>query len=57
MMDKNAAEHLLCIYCDKEALPDTDPPVCADHIKLDKKASEPATIKELEAKPVQCGPS
>lgn len=47
-MDKCSSDHILCRYCDKEAIPDTYPPVCADHVELSKTASEGSTLKELE---------
>lgn len=51
-MDKNSAEHIPCTYCEKDALPDTYPPVCEEHKNI-KKASaddEPTTLKELGTK-------
>jgi hypothetical protein len=51
-MDKNSAEHKPCTYCDNEALPDTYPPVCAEHVNVKQASddSEPATLKELESR-------
>lgn len=49
MMDKTGKEHLVCTYCDKDALPNTDPPVCKDHIMVKKASPEASTLKELEA--------
>ena len=53
MMDKKSADHKVCYKCSNEALPNTDPPACPEHL-LDKQASEaddkPETLKELEAK-------
>lgn len=43
---------LPCTYCDKVAIPGSDPPVCEDHkdAPMKKKASEgPSTMKELES--------
>ena len=51
-MEKTGKENIPCTYCQKDALPNTDPPVCEDHL-LDKRASEdeePKTLKELEAR-------
>lgn len=48
MLKKNG-KFLPCTYCDKTALPDTDPPVCEEHKKIKKKASKGKTIKELES--------
>ena len=56
MMDKNSAEGKTCVYCSNPALPETNPPVCADHLMIakeatqepDDKTSEPKTLKELE---------
>lgn len=42
MMDKQSNLHIPCTYCDKDALPNTDPPVCEEHRdrpSLGKKAS------------------
>lgn len=53
-MDKKGNEHIPCTLCDEDALPGTNPPMCAKHVKeqLDKKASaapeKPATLKELD---------
>ena len=48
-MIKNG-KFLQCTYCEKQALPDTEPPVCEEHNKLQKKASDkPKTLKELDA--------
>lgn len=30
-MDKQSNLNIPCTYCDKDALPNTDPPVCAEH--------------------------
>lgn len=52
MMNKNSAENKVCIHCNKDALPNTDPPVCEEHL-LSKKASEEGeaeNLKELDAK-------
>jgi hypothetical protein len=52
-MDKNSAEGKVCTFCNKDALPGTDPAVCSDHLMQTKEASEeekkPETLKELEA--------
>ena len=52
MMDKKSSEGIPCTYCDKDALPGTDPPVCEEHKAMGetKQASEhePETLKELE---------
>lgn len=56
-MDKRSNEHITCSLCDEDAVPGTNPPLCAAHVKeqLDKKASAaapgekpPETLKELE---------
>ena len=50
-MIKNG-KFLQCTYCEKQALPNTEPPVCEEHNKLDKKAaSQPKTLKELDVVP------
>ena len=52
MMDKNSSEGKPCTYFDNPALPNTDPPVCAEHLNT-KQASddtEPNTLKELESR-------
>jgi len=49
-MDKNSSEHKVCIYCDADALPGTEPPVCEEH-KNTKQASEtPVNLKDLESR-------
>ena len=54
-MDKRSNEHIPCAYCDEDALPGTEPPVCERHRDeaQRKKASEddaPETLKELADK-------
>lgn len=50
MLDKHSNVGIKCTYCDNDALPETDPPVCEECRKLNKKASvKPVTLKELEA--------
>jgi hypothetical protein len=50
MMDKRGTVGRRCAFCTKDALPGTDPPMCAEHSKLDKKASKaPKTLAELDA--------
>lgn len=56
-MNKNSAEGKICTFCEREALPGTDPAVCEEHL-LSKNATvaadkegeseEPTTLKELE---------
>ena len=49
-MTKNSNEHITCTYCDEEALPNTDPPVCALHksmAQVKKASDELDTLKEL----------
>lgn len=50
MLDKRSSMNIPCIYCEKDALPNTDPPVCVEHSDLVKKGSVSSTLKELEAK-------
>lgn len=46
-MEKKGKEGIVCTYCDKPALPDTDPPVCIECESMHKHAStEPATETE-----------
>ena len=49
-MIKNSNEHIPCTWCDRDALPHTDPPVCELHKdkKLDKQASEKKDVKSLK---------
>ena len=51
-MDKTSKLNIPCTYCEKNALPDTDPPVCEEHARLVKKASKKGarTLKELETR-------
>ena len=52
MMDKNSAEHIPCTYCSNDAIPGTEPPVCAEHVEETqvKTASDnaPDTLKKLQ---------
>jgi len=50
-MDKNSAEHIPCTYCSKDALINTYPPVCEEHLNTKQASdnSEPTTLKELES--------
>ena len=32
MMEKKSSENIPCTYCDKDALPGTNPPVCKEHL-------------------------
>lgn len=48
-MEKNSKERIVCTWCDKDALKDTDPPACLAHAHSKKASAEPATLKELEA--------
>lgn len=49
-MCKQSSEHIPCTWCDRDALPNTDPPACELHKDMHKQASEsidPKTLKEL----------
>jgi len=52
-MMKRSSENVPCTYCDRDALPGTEPPVCEACMGdgLGKKASAegPVTLKEVEA--------
>lgn len=50
MLIKQSNKGIPCTYCEEPALPDTDPPVCEQCRKLNKKAAKVMTLKELEAK-------
>lgn len=50
MMEKCSAVKKVCTYCDKDALPDTDPPVCEEHKNMKTASEEATTLKELDAK-------
>ena len=51
-MDKRSSENIPCTYCNADALPDTYPPVCEEHLHTKQASddSEPATLKELNTK-------
>lgn len=51
-MEKKSSENIPCTYCSADALPDTYPPVCAEHAQIKQASddSEPATLKELATK-------
>lgn len=48
MMDKKSNEGLRCVICGSPAIIDTDPPVCKEHLKLDKQASVNDTLDSIE---------
>lgn len=51
-MEKRSNVGIPCTYCDKDAILNTDPPVCEDHLTVRKEASadsSPDTLKELAA--------
>ena len=51
-MDKKGTAGLPCTFCDRDAVPGTNPPVCRLHMGQRKEASEgrePTTLKELDA--------
>ena len=51
-MKKKSNQGLPCIFCERDAVPNSDPPMCEHHMKLDKKAGlrrYPKTLKELDA--------
>lgn len=59
-MDKQSNLNIPCTWCDKDALPNTDPPACAEHrdkARIRKKANicerhcdcEHETLKELSS--------
>ena len=48
MMDKKSNEGLRCIVCGAPAIIDTDPPVCKEHSRLGKQASEVETLDSIE---------
>lgn len=51
-MDKHSSENIPCTYCSNDALPDTYPPVCEEHLHVKQASddSEPNTLKELNTK-------
>lgn len=49
-MDKNSSEHKVCIHCDADALPGTEPPVCEKHLNTKQASGEPTTLKDLESR-------
>ena len=44
-MDKNGKLGMRCTYCERPAVPDTDPPVCSEHADMDKTASDKSSLK------------
>ena len=48
MMDKKGTDGIRCVFCGKLALKDTYPPVCEDHLELNKTASDMATLDSIE---------
>jgi len=51
-MEKTGKDHIVCVKCSREAIPGTNPPVCMEHSKLEKKAEEePKTIREFADNP------
>lgn len=50
IMKKISSKNIPCTYCEADAVPETDPPVCVKHEKLVKQAKkEGKTLKELES--------
>lgn len=49
-MNKTSSEGVTCTYCCNDAIPDTDPPVCQEHLLVKQASGEPETLKELEAR-------
>lgn len=47
-MDKKGTDGIRCVFCGKLALKDTYPPVCEDHLELNKTASDMATLDSIE---------
>lgn len=48
MIDKKSTDGIRCVFCGKSAIKDTDPPVCEEHSKLQKNASEADTLDSIE---------
>ena len=51
-MKKTSSKGIPCLYCERDAVPGSDPPTCSYHGKLLKKAGlggSPKTLKELDA--------
>jgi hypothetical protein len=48
-MEKRSNEGIPCTYCDADALPGTNPPVCEEHLHTKTASDEPKTLKELNA--------
>lgn len=51
MMTKHSAQDIPCTFCENPAIPGTDPAVCEEHAKLEKKSSNTkANLKDLDNK-------
>lgn len=48
MMQKDSAENKVCTYCDRDAVPDTYPPVCEEHLHTKQASGKITTLKELD---------
>lgn len=48
-MDKTGKENIPCTYCGNDAVDGTYPPVCEEHLAMQKTASEDKSMKELDA--------
>ena len=48
-MEKISSQGIPCTYCSRDAIPNTNPPVCEQHIFTKQAADGPQTLKELEA--------
>lgn len=48
MMQKDSAENKACTYCDRDAVPDTYPPVCEEHLHMKQASGKSTTLKELD---------
>lgn len=51
-MEKTGKAHIVCVKCSREAVTGTNPPLCPEHMKIEKKASEnPKTLREFKDNP------
>jgi hypothetical protein len=48
MIDKKSTDGIRCVFCGAPATAGTNPPVCSDHLKLNKTAEDMDTLDSIE---------
>jgi hypothetical protein len=53
MIEKTGLTNIICIKCDKQALPGSEPPLCETCSKLEKTADAGVGLRELTNDPTE----